>query len=52
MLYGMANARIVVHALQTAEPYPLRPTEMRGVAALATTAANESLLDELAAVAG
>jgi nicotinate dehydrogenase subunit B len=51
-IYKIANERITVHGLQTAEPHPLRPTELRSVAGLGSFFASESFVDELAHSAG
>ncbi len=51
-LYDLPDSRILIHALQTAEPHPLRPSEMRSVAGLGALFASESFFDELAAAAG
>jgi CO/xanthine dehydrogenase Mo-binding subunit len=47
-LYAFANARTTICALPTAEPHPLRPSELRSVSAIAATFAIESFVDELA----
>jgi CO/xanthine dehydrogenase Mo-binding subunit len=50
--YSFPHARTLIHGLPTKEPHPLRPTELRSVAALAAVFAVESFVDELAAAAG
>ncbi|MDB5729296.1 MAG: putative isoquinoline 1-oxidoreductase subunit beta IorB, molybdoprotein [Noviherbaspirillum sp.] len=52
VLYQVPVLRTLVHGLQTAEPHPLRPTELRSVSGLGGLFACESFLDELAASAG
>jgi CO/xanthine dehydrogenase Mo-binding subunit len=52
VLYQVPALRTLVHGLQTAEPHPLRPTELRSVSGLGGLFACESFLDELAASAG
>ena len=47
--YRSPNARILIHALPTAEPHPLRPSELRSVAGLGGIFAAECFMDELAA---
>ncbi|MDB5555844.1 MAG: molybdopterin-binding domain of aldehyde dehydrogenase family protein, partial [Rhizobium sp.] len=49
--YAFANARTTICALPTAEPHPLRPSELRSVSAIAATFAIESFIDELAVAA-
>jgi CO/xanthine dehydrogenase Mo-binding subunit len=51
-LYQFPNARVLIHGLQTTEPHPLRPSELRSVSGLGSLFASECFLDELAAAAG
>ncbi len=51
-VYDFANAQTLIHGLQTTEPHPLRPTELRSVSAFAAVFAGESFMDELAAASG
>jgi CO/xanthine dehydrogenase Mo-binding subunit len=51
-IYDLPNSRILIHGLQTTEPHPLRPSELRSVAGLGALFASESFFDELAVAAG